>query len=318
MLVLPVIRLRGPRQSWRCAARQPGTTACLAVLVGTACGSCVVAGTLLIAWTTTPGRLRIAPDDWLRFFLRDQLIAGAGLAVANVWIVQILSRRWRPEPRLDRSPRPRFGLPLDPLRIHLGLSRVFSIVLTVGSRSSPFHPGIPRISSPNFGETSLVRMEGLLHMTKTTAPNLSRRRMLQISGMGTFGASLAAALKAQANASNMNSASQPIRSCILIFYYGGPSHLDTWDMKPNAPGRRSAAILIDRHERPRHSRLRAHAAVGESRRSPGHRAQRASSDDESQRRGICRLERSQPRQRRSRTLGQRSQRSPLPRLDLEP
>ena len=27
----------------------------------------------------------------------------------------------------------------------------------------------------------------------------------------------------------------PIRSCILIFYYGGPSHLDTWDMKPHAP-----------------------------------------------------------------------------------
>lgn len=27
----------------------------------------------------------------------------------------------------------------------------------------------------------------------------------------------------------------PIRSCILVFYQGGPSHLDTWDMKPNAP-----------------------------------------------------------------------------------
>ena len=27
----------------------------------------------------------------------------------------------------------------------------------------------------------------------------------------------------------------PVRSCILIFYYGGPSHLDTWDMKPDAP-----------------------------------------------------------------------------------
>jgi hypothetical protein len=26
-----------------------------------------------------------------------------------------------------------------------------------------------------------------------------------------------------------------IKSCILIFYYGGPSHLDTWDMKPEAP-----------------------------------------------------------------------------------
>ena len=28
---------------------------------------------------------------------------------------------------------------------------------------------------------------------------------------------------------------RPIRSCILIFYYGGPSHIDTYDMKPNAP-----------------------------------------------------------------------------------
>ncbi len=27
----------------------------------------------------------------------------------------------------------------------------------------------------------------------------------------------------------------PIRACILIFYYGGPSHLDTYDLKPNAP-----------------------------------------------------------------------------------
>ncbi|MBY0588115.1 DUF1501 domain-containing protein [bacterium] len=26
-----------------------------------------------------------------------------------------------------------------------------------------------------------------------------------------------------------------VKSCILIFYYGGPSHLDTWDMKPDAP-----------------------------------------------------------------------------------
>ncbi len=28
---------------------------------------------------------------------------------------------------------------------------------------------------------------------------------------------------------------RPIRSCILIFHYGGPSHIDTYDMKPNAP-----------------------------------------------------------------------------------
>jgi hypothetical protein len=31
------------------------------------------------------------------------------------------------------------------------------------------------------------------------------------------------------------SAVRPIRSCILVFFYGGPSHLDTFDLKPNAP-----------------------------------------------------------------------------------
>jgi len=31
------------------------------------------------------------------------------------------------------------------------------------------------------------------------------------------------------------SVTSPIRSCILIFHYGGPSHIDTFDMKPNAP-----------------------------------------------------------------------------------
>ena len=28
---------------------------------------------------------------------------------------------------------------------------------------------------------------------------------------------------------------RPIRSCILLIFYGGPSHLDTWDPKPEAP-----------------------------------------------------------------------------------
>ncbi len=30
-------------------------------------------------------------------------------------------------------------------------------------------------------------------------------------------------------------ARRPIRACIVVFYYGGPSHLDTVDMKPEAP-----------------------------------------------------------------------------------
>jgi hypothetical protein len=38
-----------------------------------------------------------------------------------------------------------------------------------------------------------------------------------------------------AAASDPASPGRRIRSCILIFYYGGPSHLDTFDPKPDAP-----------------------------------------------------------------------------------
>ena len=63
---------------------------------------------------------------------------------------------------------------------------------------------------------------------------LDRRRMLRIGGLGALGFHLAGLLRAsEASATRLSQG--PIRSCILIFYYGGPSHLDTWDMKPKAP-----------------------------------------------------------------------------------
>ena len=63
-----------------------------------------------------------------------------------------------------------------------------------------------------------------------TSPFLGRRRMLQAGTLGWLGLDLAGLLRAE-----QSRATTPIRSCILLFYYGGPSHLDTWDMKPNAP-----------------------------------------------------------------------------------
>jgi hypothetical protein len=65
-------------------------------------------------------------------------------------------------------------------------------------------------------------------------PPLTRRRLLRIGGLGCFGLSLADLLRAEAAVTPPRPAAS-IRSCILIFYYGGPSHLDTWDMKPHAP-----------------------------------------------------------------------------------
>jgi hypothetical protein len=59
---------------------------------------------------------------------------------------------------------------------------------------------------------------------------LTRRRLLQIGGLGAFGLSLPALLHASARAPR-----KAIRSCILFLLHGGPSQLDIWDMKPDAP-----------------------------------------------------------------------------------
>src|SRR5689334_10796855 len=69
----------------------------------------------------------------------------------------------------------------------------------------------------------------------------TRRRLLQVGGLGALGLTLPGLLRAEAARGAEEGASgpvrgpAPIRSCILVFYYGGPSHLDTYDMKPNAP-----------------------------------------------------------------------------------
>lgn len=65
--------------------------------------------------------------------------------------------------------------------------------------------------------------------------SISRRALLRVGGLtGLGGLNLARLLRAK-DASRARAGSGPVRSCILLFHYGGPSHLDTWDMKPAAP-----------------------------------------------------------------------------------
>jgi hypothetical protein len=70
---------------------------------------------------------------------------------------------------------------------------------------------------------------------------VSRRQLLRVGGLGSLGLTLPALLRAEALGPPANRAQaasgvmRPIRSCILIFHYGGPSHIDTYDMKPKAP-----------------------------------------------------------------------------------
>jgi hypothetical protein len=63
---------------------------------------------------------------------------------------------------------------------------------------------------------------------------LTRRQLLQFSSAAPLSLSLGGLWQAQAVARPALGL-KPLRSCILIFYYGGPSHLDTFDLKPQAP-----------------------------------------------------------------------------------
>jgi hypothetical protein len=58
---------------------------------------------------------------------------------------------------------------------------------------------------------------------------LTRRRWLQLGGLGALGLSLPRLLRAEATRR------PAARSCVLFLLHGGPSQLDTWDMKPAAP-----------------------------------------------------------------------------------
>lgn len=69
---------------------------------------------------------------------------------------------------------------------------------------------------------------------------VSRRRALQWVG-GTLGLNLGTLWRAQSGDAATGGSSprpgntSPVKACIIVFYYGGPSHLDTYDLKPNAP-----------------------------------------------------------------------------------
>ena len=54
-------------------------------------------------------------------------------------------------------------------------------------------------------------------------------------------------------------------NCIMLFLVGGPSHIDTWDPKPEAPAEVRGPFQADRHQRPRHADHRDLPAHGPAR-----------------------------------------------------
>src|SRR5580704_4982920 len=79
----------------------------------------------------------------------------------------------------------------------------------------------------------------MMHDSRSAEGRVTRRGVIR-SALGTgLGLNLLGLIRARAEGSPLESprgsSLPPIRSCIAIFYYGGPSQLETFDPKPNAP-----------------------------------------------------------------------------------
>src|SRR5687767_10410414 len=60
----------------------------------------------------------------------------------------------------------------------------------------------------------------------------TRRDMLRAAGSGLFGTSLVSLLRAEEAGAVVNPRA---KSVLFLFLFGGPSQLETFDMKPDAP-----------------------------------------------------------------------------------
>lgn len=76
-------------------------------------------------------------------------------------------------------------------------------------------------------------MLSILGRPQRVCSGLSRREMLQIGGAGLFGLSLPKVLAAELDSAPFQGGRA--RSVLFLYLFGGPSQLETFDMKPDAP-----------------------------------------------------------------------------------
>src|SRR5947209_17449036 len=64
----------------------------------------------------------------------------------------------------------------------------------------------------------------------------TRREFLRAGGLNLLGLTLADLARLRASAADSPAAAKRRRnSCVFLFLFGGPSQIDLWDMKPDAP-----------------------------------------------------------------------------------
>ncbi|MFQ5731417.1 MAG: DUF1501 domain-containing protein [Planctomycetaceae bacterium] len=68
---------------------------------------------------------------------------------------------------------------------------------------------------------------------RDTKPRISRRKLLRAGGIGALSLGVPGLVAARPKSAGRLGVTE--KSCIFVLLCGGPSHLDTWDLKPNAP-----------------------------------------------------------------------------------
>src|SRR5450755_2027242 len=96
-------------------------------------------------------------------------------------------------------------------------------------------------------------------------PIIDRRTLLTAGALGFTGLCGRAAARADAPAAP----AAPAKSVILFWLSGGASHIDTWDMKPDAPGEFRGPFQAHRHVGAGRPAVRVPAAAGPAVASPG-------------------------------------------------
>jgi hypothetical protein len=73
------------------------------------------------------------------------------------------------------------------------------------------------------------------HLGTRHCDGLTRREILRVGGLGLLGLSLPGLLRMEAAQASTPALRGRARSVIFLFLSGGPSQLDMWDLKPDAP-----------------------------------------------------------------------------------
>jgi hypothetical protein len=120
----------------------------------------------------------------------------------------------------------------------------------------------PQTILPKEGGPSMLTIYG---SAQRFCDGISRRNFLKI---GAFGAGLTLAdllrFRAQAAETSKGKVSLPNKAAIMIYLPGGPSHMDTYDLKPNAPAEFRGEFKPIKTNVPGHRNLRILPAPGQN------------------------------------------------------